>query len=86
MIDPELLAILACPACQGDVRLHPATFVRDSAGLSAEAPTAVLRQQDAGVSADVVSEDQKIICVKCQRKYPIRGGIPIMLVEEAENS
>ena len=50
MIDKELLAILACPACQGDV----------------------------------VLKDEKIICVKCQRKYPIKNGIPVMLVDEAE--
>ena len=50
MIDSELLAILACPACQ----------------------------------TDVVLQDQKIVCVKCGRKYPIRDGIPMMLVEEAE--
>ncbi len=50
MIDKELLEILACPACKGDVRL----------------------------------EDKKIVCVKCKRKYPIKNGIPIMLIDEAE--
>ena len=50
MIDNELLEILACPACKGDVRL----------------------------------ENGKIVCVQCGRKYPIRDGIPIMLVDEAE--
>ena len=34
--------------------------------------------------ADVELKDEKIICVKCGRKYPIRNGIPIMLVDEAE--
>lgn len=29
-------------------------------------------------------KNQKLICKKCKRKYPIRDGIPIMLVEEAE--
>lgn len=51
MIDKELLAILACPACKADVEL----------------------------------KDNKIICKKCGKKYPIRDGIPIMLVDEAEN-
>ena len=50
MIDHELLEILACPACKGNVIL----------------------------------QDDKIVCQSCQRKYPIRDGIPVMLVEEAE--
>ena len=51
MIDKELLEILACPACKGDVQL----------------------------------KEDKIICIKCKRKYPIKDGIPIMLVDEAES-
>ena len=50
MIDQELLAILACPACQADVEL----------------------------------KEEKIVCVKCGRKYPVKDGIPVMLVDEAE--
>ncbi len=34
--------------------------------------------------ADVVLKDNKIVCTQCGRKYPIRDGIPIMLVDEAE--
>ncbi len=34
--------------------------------------------------ADVKLEDEKIICTKCDRRYPIRDGIPIMLIDEAE--
>ena len=33
---------------------------------------------------NVELKDDKIICLGCGRKYPIRDGIPIMLVEEAE--
>ena len=33
---------------------------------------------------DVELKDGKIVCTKCRRKYPIRDGIPIMLIEEAE--
>lgn len=29
-------------------------------------------------------ENQKLICVNCGRKYPIKDGIPVMLEEEAE--
>ncbi len=50
MIDAELLAILACPACQADVAL----------------------------------KEEKIVCLRCGRRYPIRDGVPIMLVDEAQ--
>jgi hypothetical protein len=50
MIDKELLDILACPACKGDVKL----------------------------------QDNKIVCKVCGKKYPIRDGIPVMLIDEAE--
>jgi len=26
----------------------------------------------------------RLVCVRCGRRYPIRDGIPVMLVEEAE--
>ncbi len=50
MIDKELLNILACPVCKGDVELR----------------------------------NDKIICLKCGKKYPIKDGIPVMLIDEAE--
>lgn len=33
---------------------------------------------------DVKLKENKIVCTSCGRKYPIRDGIPIMLIEEAE--
>lgn len=51
MIDPALLAILACPACGGDVTLG---------------------QGD-------------IVCQKCNRHYPIKDGIPVLLIDESRN-
>ena len=51
MIDKELLDILACQDCKGDVEL----------------------------------KDNKIVCKKCGKKYPIRDGIPIMMIDEAES-
>jgi uncharacterized protein YbaR (Trm112 family) len=50
-IDPELLKILICPDCRGDVR-----EVEDGSGLE---------------------------CGSCGRVYPVRDGIPVMLVDEA---
>jgi hypothetical protein len=34
--------------------------------------------------SDVVLKEEKIVCTKCRRRYPIKDGIPIMLIEEAE--
>ena len=50
MIDPQLLELLACPACKTAVR----------------------------------EEGDRLVCVQCGRRYPVRDGIPVMLVEEAE--
>jgi uncharacterized protein YbaR (Trm112 family) len=52
VIDKELLEILACPACKGDVVLDEAAA--------------------------------RIVCTACGRRYPIRDGIPVMLIDEAE--
>jgi uncharacterized protein len=52
MIDEELLKILACPACRGEV----------------------------------AEQGDKIVCRQCGRKYPIKDGIPVMLVDEAMQS
>ncbi len=36
--------------------------------------------------ADVRLEEQKIVCTECGRRYPIRDGLPIMLIDEAEQN
>ncbi len=33
---------------------------------------------------DVKFENEKIVCLKCSRKYPIKDGIPVLLVEESQ--
>jgi len=33
---------------------------------------------------DVEEKNDRIICLKCGRRYPIKEGVPIMLVEQAE--
>lgn len=50
MIDKELIDMLACPDCKGDVEL----------------------------------KDNKIVCKSCGKKYPVKNGIPVMIIEEAE--
>ncbi len=34
--------------------------------------------------SEVRLEGEKIVCTKCNRRYPIRDGIPVMLIDEAE--
>jgi uncharacterized protein YbaR (Trm112 family) len=29
-------------------------------------------------------KENKIVCKKCGKKYPVRDGIPVMLIDEAE--
>jgi uncharacterized protein len=50
-IDKELLEILVCPRCKGDIEM----------------------------SAD----EDGLICKPCSLMYPIKGDIPIMLIDEA---
>lgn len=33
----------------------------------------------------IVQEAQELICRNCQKAYPIRDGIPVMLIEEARD-
>ncbi len=53
-ISPELLAIIVCPACKGDLTVTPA--------------------------ADASFE---LVCGGCGLAYPVRDGIPVLLVDEA---
>jgi len=32
---------------------------------------------------DVVLKEDRLVCVGCRRAYPIRDGIPVMLIDEA---
>ena len=33
---------------------------------------------------EVRLEGERIVCSRCGRRYPIRDGIPVMLIDEAE--
>ena len=48
-LDPQLLAILVCPQCHGDLAL----------------------------------EGAELVCQDCGLAYPVRDGIPVLLVDEA---
>ena len=52
-ISPELLAIVVCPACHGELTPTP----RDGA--------------------------TELVCGGCGLAYPVRDGIPVLLVDEA---
>lgn len=51
MLDPKLLELLACPACNDRPPLR--------------------------------EDGETLVCDKCHRVYPIRDGIPELLVESA---
>lgn len=52
-ISPELLAIIVCPACHGELAVTPN-------GATTE-----------------------LVCAGCGLAYPVRDGIPVLLVDEA---
>jgi len=78
MIDAELLKILRCPDTQEELRFaEPALIARlnqkiESGGVSNRGGQDVKEKIDAGL----VRADGKYL-------YPIRGNIPVMLVDEA---
>ena len=51
VIQKELLEILACPKCKGDITLN--------------------------------EKEDGLICETCRLLYPIRDGIPVMLIDKA---
>ena len=77
-LDPDLLAILACPETKEPVSLADGALIaRVNAAIEAGKVTsrdgqAVSRALDAGL----LRQDGKVL-------YPVRGGIPIMLIDES---
>ena len=75
-VDPELLAILACPACEP----RPPVALRP---LEATAAAQVVEKY-----RDKFRDEEPVVtdglhCAACGRVYPIVSDIPVMLVEEA---
>jgi len=38
---------------------------------------------DKHADVEVSSDDTKIVCTKCETTFPIKDGIPVMLLDEA---
>ena len=78
MLDPELLKILCCPETHQPIGLAEASLIEKlnrqiAAGqLSNRAGQLVKEKIDGGL----VRNDKKLL-------YPVRGNIPIMLIDEA---
>ena len=78
MLDPELLKILCCPETHQPIGLAEASLIEKlnrqiAAGqLSNRAGQLVKEKIDGGL----VRDDKKFL-------YPVRGNIPIMLMDEA---
>ena len=36
--------------------------------------------------APVREEGERLVCTSCGRRYPVRDGIPVMLIDEAEEA
>jgi len=77
-LDKDLLAILACPETKEPVALADGALVgRVNAGIEAGR----VKSRDGQVvtrpmEAALLRQDRKVL-------YPVRGGIPIMLIDES---
>jgi uncharacterized protein YbaR (Trm112 family) len=77
MLDPELLALLVCPETHQDVTLANPDEVAllNEAIIKGQVHTAAGKPVDQPVDGALIRVDRAIA-------YPIRDGIPVMLVAE----
>jgi uncharacterized protein YbaR (Trm112 family) len=77
MLDPQLLALLVCPATHQDVALaSPAEVERLIQAIrDGEVRTVAGKEADGTLNGALVRQDGAVA-------YPIRDGIPVMLVDE----
>jgi uncharacterized protein YbaR (Trm112 family) len=78
MLDPQLLALLVCPATHQDVALaSPAEVERLIQAIrDGEVRTVAGHEADPALEGALVRQDGAVA-------YAIRDGIPVMLVDEA---
>ena len=77
MLNPELLALLVCPESQQDVALAlPDEIARINAAIGqGQVRTVAGAAVDQSLEAALIRTDRRVA-------YPIRDGIPVMLVPE----
>lgn len=75
-VDPELLAILACPACDERPPVSLCPLKSDVSAQLVEKYRDKFRDEQ-----PVVTEG--LFCQKCGRVYAIVSDIPVMLIDEA---
>jgi len=73
-VDPELLSILACPECKGEVNVVP--IPKDKAAALVEKYRPRFKGEEPVVESGLA-------CSKCGKLYPIVSDIPVMLIEDA---
>ncbi len=64
-LDPDLMAILRCPACMRDYKDEQERALRGKLTLI---------------------DDAWLVCSDCRRRYPVKDGIPHMLIEEGDKN
>ncbi|MEU4686153.1 Trm112 family protein [Streptomyces xinghaiensis] len=66
-LEAGLLAILACPACHAPLR--------EESGAASTGPSGETPGGEPGTT--------ELVCTGCGLAYPVRDGIPVLLVDEA---